>query len=276
MAGSAKPGVWKYENNELVGTLPAKAITYLYHKSVHQDFEMSFQVKLIGVGCNSGIQFRSEIMDESQFAMTGPQCEIGATGKTGYGGVWWQSGQRNGVLRAVTPETYEKLIKPNDFNDMTLKCIGKRVTITLNGTITVDDECDIPPEGLLGWQIVSHGAKVEARFRNIQFKALTNAAPREAQIQPGRPPLAKAPFTTAQAKAHQQAWAKHLGIEVETPNSVGMKMVLIPPGEFMMGSTDEQVAEALKVADEIKAEDGAKSQIKLSERPQHRVVITQP
>jgi formylglycine-generating enzyme required for sulfatase activity len=50
------------------------------------------------------------------------------------------------------------------------------------------------------------------------------------------PPLAVAPFDAAAAKAHQEAWAKHLGVPVEVTNSIGMKLVLIPPGEFMMGS----------------------------------------
>ncbi len=93
---------------------------------------------------------------------------------------------------------------------------------------------------------------------------------------PATPPLAKAPFDAAQAKAHQAAWAKHLGTEVETTNSVGMKMVLIPPGEFMMGSTDEQVAATMKVADELKIDQWTKDRIQKNERPQHRVVITKP
>ncbi len=90
------------------------------------------------------------------------------------------------------------------------------------------------------------------------------------------PPLAVAPFNATEAKAHQTAWAKHLGIEVEMPNSVGMKMVLIPPGEFMMGSTDEQVEQALKAADGIKADQQTKDRIQKAERPQHKVVITKP
>ncbi|QDU31403.1 Serine/threonine-protein kinase PrkC [Anatilimnocola aggregata] len=90
------------------------------------------------------------------------------------------------------------------------------------------------------------------------------------------PPLAKAPFDAAQAKAHQAAWAQYLGTEIETTNSVGAKMVLIPPGEFMMGSTDEQVEAALKAADEIKADGGVISRIEKAERPQHKVVITKP
>jgi formylglycine-generating enzyme required for sulfatase activity/serine/threonine protein kinase len=92
----------------------------------------------------------------------------------------------------------------------------------------------------------------------------------------GTPPLAKAPFDAAGAKAHQQAWAKHLGIEVETVNSVGQTMILIPPGEFLMGSTDEQVEAALKVAVENKADATAVSRIDRAERPQHKVVITKP
>ena len=50
------------------------------------------------------------------------------------------------------------------------------------------------------------------------------------------PPLAVAPFSAEQAKAHQQDWAKYLGIPVELSNNIGMKLVLIPPGEFLMGS----------------------------------------
>ena len=72
------------------------------------------------------------------------------------------------------------------------------------------------------------------------------------------PPLAIAPFDAKQARAHQEAWAKHLGLPVERTNSIGMKFVLIPPGEFVMGSpADEQGR-------------------RLGEGPQHRVQILQP
>ncbi|WP_202921212.1 bifunctional serine/threonine-protein kinase/formylglycine-generating enzyme family protein [Anatilimnocola aggregata] len=91
-----------------------------------------------------------------------------------------------------------------------------------------------------------------------------------------QPPLAKAPFTAPQAKQHQLAWAKHLGTQVETNNSVGAKMVLIPPGEFLMGSTDEQVAAAQKMAEAIKAGEGTFDRILKSERPQHRRIVTKP
>ena len=67
------------------------------------------------------------------------------------------------------------------------------------------------------------------------------AAKESAAIQPtiGRsgpePAPAIAPFDAEQAKRHQEAWAEHLGVPVEVTNSIGMKLVLIPPGEFMTG-----------------------------------------
>ena len=86
------------------------------------------------------------------------------------------------------------------------------------------------------------------------------------------PPRAIAPFDAEQAKKHQEAWAKHLGVPVEYKNSIGMKFVLIPPGEYMMGSTPAEIEEALKIADDNEfAQRCAKS-----EGPQHKVILSQP
>lgn len=48
----------------------------------------------------------------------------------------------------------------------------------------------------------------------------------------GAPPPAIFPFDAAQARRHQEAWAKYLGVPVEQTNSLGMKFALVPPGEF--------------------------------------------
>ena len=50
------------------------------------------------------------------------------------------------------------------------------------------------------------------------------------------PVPAIAPFDAKQAKAEQAAWAGYLGTEVEQKNSLGTPLVLIPPGEFLMGA----------------------------------------
>jgi len=54
------------------------------------------------------------------------------------------------------------------------------------------------------------------------------------------PPPAIAPFDPKQARQHQDAWAKHLGIPVEETNSIGMKLVILPPGEYGMGLTAQE------------------------------------
>jgi formylglycine-generating enzyme required for sulfatase activity/serine/threonine protein kinase len=96
-------------------------------------------------------------------------------------------------------------------------------------------------------------------------------------------PPAIAPFDADQARAHQQAWAKYLGVPMEKEVVVGqnadgedvkLTMVLIPPGEFMMGSTKEEQA---KFLEEAKAANDKWGMDRISkEGPQHRVRITRP
>jgi formylglycine-generating enzyme required for sulfatase activity/serine/threonine protein kinase len=85
------------------------------------------------------------------------------------------------------------------------------------------------------------------------------------------PPRAVAPFDEKKAKGHQAAWAKHLGVPVELTNSIGMKLVLIPAGEFMMGSPKEIIDEESKAADDQWCKDRLPA-----EGPRHHVRITQP
>jgi len=66
---------------------------------------------------------------------------------------------------------------------------------------------------------------------------------------------ASAPFTAQEAQEYQVRWANHLGVPVAIHNSLGMKLVLIPPGEFTMGAGPEGNPD---------------------EQPQHRVRITRP
>jgi formylglycine-generating enzyme required for sulfatase activity len=48
-------------------------------------------------------------------------------------------------------------------------------------------------------------------------------------------PSVRFPFTEEQAKKLQDDYAKAAGLPKEVTNSVGMKLVLIPPGSFEMG-----------------------------------------
>ncbi|NQT12206.1 MAG: neutral/alkaline non-lysosomal ceramidase N-terminal domain-containing protein, partial [Planctomycetes bacterium] len=94
----------------------------------------------------------------------------------------------------------------------------------------------------------------------------------------GRPQMAVAPFDETQAKEHQKAWADYVGLPVEQEVDLGgdekLTMVLIPPGEFVMGSTEEEQARFLE---EAKAANDPWAIERIpTEGPQHHVRITRP
>ncbi|QDU95496.1 formylglycine-generating enzyme family protein [Lignipirellula cremea] len=91
-----------------------------------------------------------------------------------------------------------------------------------------------------------------------------------------QPAIAKAPFDAEQAKKIQAAWAKHLGIAVETKNSFQTPMVLIPPGKFLMGSSPEQVAQAISMAVDAKIDERTQDRIRQAEVPQHPRTVNRP
>jgi formylglycine-generating enzyme required for sulfatase activity/serine/threonine protein kinase len=87
------------------------------------------------------------------------------------------------------------------------------------------------------------------------------------------PKPAIAPFDAEQARAHQKAWAEYLGVPVEYENSIGMKFSLIPPGEFEMGSSEQEINLLLK---RIGKDWGKTAADFANEQPKHHVVLTQP
>jgi eukaryotic-like serine/threonine-protein kinase len=86
------------------------------------------------------------------------------------------------------------------------------------------------------------------------------------------PKAAVAPFNAERAKWHQENWASYLNTPVEYVNVIGMKFHLIPPGEFMMGCSEQELDFALK---EVGSNENWQTCIK-SEAPQHKVILTRP
>jgi formylglycine-generating enzyme required for sulfatase activity len=87
------------------------------------------------------------------------------------------------------------------------------------------------------------------------------------------PSIASAPFDVEQAKQHQEAWAKHLGVPVELTNSTGIKLRLIPPGKFQMGSTPEELDQLKQELDQNGASDFDKF-VAQSSGPLHVVEVS--
>jgi sulfatase modifying factor 1 len=72
------------------------------------------------------------------------------------------------------------------------------------------------------------------------------------------PGLAIAPLSPALAKAFQENWARYLKSPLMETNSIGLKLQLLPAGEFLMGSPDSEKGH------------------EPDESPQHRVRLTRP
>ena len=86
-----------------------------------------------------------------------------------------------------------------------------------------------------------------------------------------KPSEAIAPFDSQTAVDSQNAWSRYLNLPVDFENSIGMRFRLIPPGSFMMGSTQEDVDKALMERAGADWTAGFKS-----ETPQHSVQLRQP
>ena len=162
---------WTYKDGSLVGASPdgLKFNTFLCSKKKFGDFELRFQIRLKDGKGNSGVQIRSEVFDQKHFAVKGPQCDIGDQ--------YWGSlyGEHfGGMMKAAPKDLVNKIVKKDDFNDYYIKTVGDRVTIKINGEITVDgDFPKMPKEGIIAWQL-HQGGPMEVTFRNIQFKDLSN------------------------------------------------------------------------------------------------------
>ena len=70
--------------------------------------------------------------------------------------------------------------------------------------------------------------------------------------------------------APRKTWAGYAQIEERTSNLAGLTMLLIPPGEFQMGSTPEQIAQVAQFDSKFKSESAS------HEQPLHRVRISRP
>src|SRR5262245_25049265 len=128
---------WSVKDGAIVGQSPKEGLkfnTFLCSKQKFKDFEMSFQVKMTKTG-NSGIQIRSKIINQEKFAVGGPQADMGAQ--------YWGSlygEQFGGMMKAADAKLVKEIVKVDDFNDYAIRCVGKKVTIKLNGKTTVDEE----------------------------------------------------------------------------------------------------------------------------------------
>ncbi len=160
---------WKSVDGKIVGTTDGtiKENTFLCTEKKFKDFEMTFQVRLKdGVG-NSGVQIRSEVFDKEKWRVKGPQADIC---DKHYGCLYGEN--FGGMMQDCDWEKIKQKLKLDDFNDYSIRVVGKKVTIKINDVTSVDKEFDkLPAEGIIALQLHT-GPAMEVAYRNIKISEL--------------------------------------------------------------------------------------------------------
>lgn len=166
---------WRIEDEAIVGGSLTETVPhndFLRTKESFSDFVLRLKFKLEGTEgfINSGVQIRSQPLQDPAYEMIGYQADLGA----GYWGSIYDESRRNKVLAAPDSLTLVKALKPGDWNDYEIRAEGPRIQLFINGHQTVDytepDE-SIPQSGLIALQIHG-GGKALVYFKDISIEPL--------------------------------------------------------------------------------------------------------
>lgn len=143
---------------------------FLTHEREFRDFELRLKFKIVGESkVNAGIQIRSRRIP-NHFEMIGYQADLGDN----YWGSLYDESRRRKVLAAADAKQVAQVLKLGDWNEYVIRCEGKRIQLSINGTPTVDyTETDdsIEQTGLIGLQIHG-GPPTEAWYKDIEIREI--------------------------------------------------------------------------------------------------------
>ncbi|MCA8996424.1 MAG: DUF1080 domain-containing protein, partial [Planctomycetaceae bacterium] len=170
--------LWSVENGEIVGKSPGlKHNAFLVSELSLGDFRFQCEVKLVDNAGNSGIQFRSQPLQNGE--MRGYQADVGQG--------WWGKLYEESARGLLVNNYAEKLIHPGEWNTYEIVAVGGRVQTFLNGKPAVDlNDSAGARSGVIAVQLHS-GGPMEVRFRNLKVELLDRLPPYAAA---GSPPFA--------------------------------------------------------------------------------------
>ena len=157
--------LWSVEDGAIAGTTNGLTYnTFLIADGDYANFELRFKVKLRNN--NSGVQFRSEIVDPAKYVMAGYQADVAP----GYWGLLYEEKKR-GMLDFK--KDTKKLAKLNEWVDVVVKADGPNITITCNGEPTVTyvekDAEKGAKTGKIGLQLHA-GPPMKVYFKDLVLK----------------------------------------------------------------------------------------------------------
>jgi tRNA A-37 threonylcarbamoyl transferase component Bud32 len=181
-------GYWDVKDGAIVGAPPPgrPAHTFLCSRKSYGDFDLKFRVRVKGGQGNSGVQFRSTMVDWKDFKVIGPQCEIDGSADANYPPGSLVTEPRGEPAVRAPKDLIARVWKGADFNAMHIRCVGRHVTIRVNGETVVDaDFPSMPDRGLIAWQLHGRRSPSEVTFADIEFTELDrDSPPRPSQPQP--------------------------------------------------------------------------------------------
>jgi putative membrane-bound dehydrogenase-like protein len=156
-----RDGLWSVEEGQIVGkTTGLGRNEFLISELAADDFRLTLEVKLVANEGNSGIQFRSEAIDDGE--VKGYQADIGAG--------WWGKLYEEHGRGLIWSESGEKYVKPGEWNTYEIVAQGSRLRTRINGQPCVDlDDQEGSQRGVFALQLHSGGA-TEVRFRNLKLE----------------------------------------------------------------------------------------------------------
>ncbi len=196
------PKLWSVKDGAIVGQTtaenPAKGNTFLiWTNGTTGDFELRCSFKITPNNdknfANSGIQYRSKVVDAGNWVVGGYQADFEA-GKTYSGILYDEAGVagKRGIMAARGEEVVwdkdckkqvagsvgnsdeiQASIKQGDWNDYVIIAKGNHLQHRINGRVTVDvtDDCEAKrlTSGVLALQLHA-GPPMTVEFKNIRLK----------------------------------------------------------------------------------------------------------
>ncbi len=184
---------WSVEDNAIVGQTtsenPTSGNTFLVWQGGELgDFD--FRCKVRFSGNNSGVQYRSQVVDSGGFVLHGNQADLhprqdyfGMLYGEGTRGIVATRGQRieiltDGKTKIVGQVGDDTELTGDQWNDLRIVAVGNRLIHQVNGRTTVDITDNHPEAertGVIGLQLHA-GAPMKVEFRNLLIKRLSGEA----------------------------------------------------------------------------------------------------
>jgi len=156
--------LWSVENGEIIGKSPGiDANSFLISDLTAEDFRFTLEAKLAGNVGNSGVQFRSKLLNDSA-GVAGYQADIGVS--------WWGKLYEEHGRAILWDKSGESYVKKGEWNKYEILANGPRIQTRLNGQLCVDlDDPDGERRGIFAFQLHA-GGPMEVRFRNLKLEIL--------------------------------------------------------------------------------------------------------